>query len=74
MDFTFESVIKLLWCDHSNETSQAALYMELLFLSTFYQNLVEVLKVKALRSNTSDSTDEIKKGDKSKWLSQRLSL
>lgn len=70
MDLTFKSVVKLLWC----ETSQAALYMELLFLSTFYQNLVEVLKVKALSSNTSDSTVEIKKGGKNKWLSQPLSI
>lgn len=74
MDLTFKSVVKLLWCDHSSETSQAALYMELLFLSTFYQNLVEVLKVKALSSNTSDSTVEIKKGGKNKWLSQPLSI
>lgn len=48
MDLTFKSVVKLLWCDHSSETSQVALYMELLFLSTFCQNLVEVSKVKAL--------------------------
>lgn len=74
MDLTFKSVVKLLWCDHSSEISQAALYMELLFLSTFYQNLVEVLKVKALSSNTSDSTVEIKKGGKNKWLSQPLSI
>ena len=74
MDLTFESVIRLLWFDHSNETSQVALYMEPLFLSTFFQNLVEFLKVKALSSNTSDTTVEIKKGDKNKWQSQPLSL
>ena len=34
---TFESVDKLLWCDHSNETSSAVLLHGIICFSIFYK-------------------------------------
>ena len=34
---TFESVDKILWCDHSNETSSAVLLHGIICFSIFYK-------------------------------------
>ena len=39
---TFESVDKILWCDHSNETSSAVLLHGTICFSIFYKMKLEI--------------------------------
>ena len=39
---TFESVDKILWCDHSNETSSTALLHGTICFSIFYEIKFEI--------------------------------
>ena len=40
---TFESVDKILWCDHSNETSLAVLLQSVICFSIFYNTKFRIL-------------------------------
>ena len=37
MDLTFESMVKILWCYHSNETSSAVLSHGAIYFAAFYK-------------------------------------
>jgi len=39
---TFESVVEMLWCDHSNETSSAVLSHGTIYILVFYKMKFEI--------------------------------